>query len=150
MGNLHKLSATAYLYYTNAIRYHSPIAQTSSSREHILHTCIHLQIYEINPSREAIAKQMYSIWIRIKEKWVFAKSFLASLCFRFYISLHCFRFFSFPWCAGRLLLFIIKSPTNIIAFTIDISFNIHFTPKPVQLNHQIEQFFFCAPFSNVI
>lgn len=31
--------------------------------------------------REAIAKQMFSIWISFKVKWVFAKSFSASLFF---------------------------------------------------------------------
>lgn len=40
--------------------------------------CANIQhTYEINPSR-AIAKQMYSIWISFKVKWVFAKSFSTS------------------------------------------------------------------------
>lgn len=41
--------------------------------------CANIQrTYEINPS-QAIAKQMYSIWISFKVKWVFAKSVSASL-----------------------------------------------------------------------
>lgn len=50
--------------------------------------------------REAIAKQMFSIWISFKVKWVFAKSFSASLFF--FAFLHSFSPCKDPLLANSL------------------------------------------------
>lgn len=112
-------------------------------------------MYEINSTREAIAKQMYAIWISIKGKWVFAKSFSASLCFRSFLQFFSWLFHVlaalYHWCAVRPSRDCFPPsynvPRPISLHLLKISFNIHFVPKPVQLKHQIEQFF---PLSNVI
>lgn len=130
------------------IRYHSPIAQTSSSRKHTLRIYVECRYMDnrSDPRSNCLTNVLYlnkhqrKVGICKKLFSFFMISFLYIFLFHFPSLL-----LSFPWSAWEVFeecfFFLLKkSLSNIVAFTMAL-FNVHYTPKSIQSNYQIGRFF---------